>query len=222
MSGNQIHNKGRARLFTNPFLEALTKTHPLVIWGMYLPILGWMIYFSVNQFGLTLAHVAGLLVSGLFFWTFFEYLMHRFVYHFVSDVKAVQRFVYIFHSNHHEYPRDTARLFLPPVPSILIASMLFGCMYAVCSIFGLKAWVFAFYPGFIMGYLIYASMHYAIHAWKPFFKWMKPLWRNHHLHHYKQQERGFGVSTTLWDRLFGTMFDTEKQLSSPDGKVKRP
>ncbi|HVW61224.1 MAG TPA: hypothetical protein VHC48_14335 [Puia sp.] len=26
---------------------------------------------------------------------------------------------------------------------------------------------------------------------------MKPLWRNHQLHHYKQQERGFGVSSTL-------------------------
>ncbi|HOA37827.1 MAG TPA: sterol desaturase family protein [Flavihumibacter sp.] len=50
-------------------------------------------------------------------------------------------------------------------------------------------------------------MHYAIHTWKPPFKWMKGLWRNHHLHHYKDEGKGYGVSTTVWDRVFGTMFD---------------
>jgi sterol desaturase/sphingolipid hydroxylase (fatty acid hydroxylase superfamily) len=54
-------------------------------------------------------------------------------------------------------------------------------------------------------------MHYAIHAWNPPFKWMKPLWRNHHLHHYKNVELGFGVSSTLWDHFFGTMFDLKKE-----------
>jgi sterol desaturase/sphingolipid hydroxylase (fatty acid hydroxylase superfamily) len=54
-------------------------------------------------------------------------------------------------------------------------------------------------------------MHYAIHAWNPPFKWMKPLWRNHHLHHYKKNELGFGVSSTLWDHVFGTMFDVSKE-----------
>jgi sterol desaturase/sphingolipid hydroxylase (fatty acid hydroxylase superfamily) len=40
---------------------------------------------------------------------------------------------------------------------------------------------------------------------------MKPLWRNHHLHHYKDEGKGFGVSTTLWDRVFRTMFDLTKE-----------
>jgi sterol desaturase/sphingolipid hydroxylase (fatty acid hydroxylase superfamily) len=209
MLTHDIHNKGQARLFKNPLLEALTKTHPLVIWGMYLPIMGTMIYYSAGHFGLPGGGIAGLFFSGMFFWTFFEYIMHRFVYHFVSANKAVQRFVYIFHANHHEYPRDTQRLFLPPVPSLLIASALFFSMYGVGSLSHRVSWVFAFYPGFILGYLLYASMHYAIHAWRPPFKWMKPLWRNHQLHHYKQQERGFGVSSTLWDHIFGTMFEPE-------------
>jgi hypothetical protein len=38
MHFEKIHNKGQARLFKNDFLEALTKAHPLVIWGMYIPI----------------------------------------------------------------------------------------------------------------------------------------------------------------------------------------
>ena len=76
-----------------------------------------------------------------------------------------------------------------------------------------------FFPGFILGYLMYGTMHYAIHAWNPPFKWMKSLWRNHHLHHYKNEGKGYGVSTTLWDRVFGTMFDLKKEKEDKE-KVK--
>ena len=210
-STHPIHNKGQARLFQNPLLEALTKTHPLVIWGMYIPIMVVMLYYAATAFGHPGWTVPALFFAGMVFWTFFEYIMHRFVYHFVSENKYVKRFVYIFHANHHEYPRDTERLFLPPVPSILIASILFTAMYYTLRLLPLPGMVFAFYPGFLLGYLLYASMHYAIHAWKPPFKWMKPLWRNHHLHHYKEHEKGFGVSSTMWDHVFGTMFDTTEK-----------
>ena len=40
---------------------------------------------------------------------------------------------------------------------------------------------------------------------------MKPLWRNHHLHHYKNVELGLGVSSTVWDHVFGTMCDRKKE-----------
>ena len=63
----------------------------------------------------------------------------------------------------------------------------------------------------MLGYLMYGTMHFAIHAWNPPFRWMKPLWRNHHLHHYKDEEKGFGVSSTFWDHVFGTMFDLKKE-----------
>jgi sterol desaturase/sphingolipid hydroxylase (fatty acid hydroxylase superfamily) len=79
---------------------------------------------------------------------------------------------------------------------------------------------FSFFPGFILGYLMYGSTHYAIHAWNPPFKFMKPLWRNHHLHHYKDEHRGFGVSTTIWDRVFGTMWDLKKEKENKE-EVKK-
>ena len=46
MEFEKIHNKGQAQLFKNPYLEMLTKTHPLVIWGMYLPVMVYMLYYS--------------------------------------------------------------------------------------------------------------------------------------------------------------------------------
>ena len=105
-------------------------------------------------------------------------------------------------------------LFMPPVPSLIISSLIFLLMRL-----SIGTNVFMFFPGFILGYLLYGSMHYAIHAWNPPFKWMKPLWRNHHLHHYKNEHQGYGVSSTIWDRVFGTMFDLKKEKEDKE-KVK--
>jgi sterol desaturase/sphingolipid hydroxylase (fatty acid hydroxylase superfamily) len=210
----KIKNKGQARLFESEYLEMLTKTHPLVIWGMYLPVIGWMLYHAHVHYHFSLLKVGIIFGSGILFWSFFEYMAHRFIFHLVSESPRAQRISYVMHGNHHEYPRDRQRLFMPPVPSIIISSIIFSIMFGIG-----KAYAFGFFPGFMLGYLIYGTMHYAIHAWNPPFKWMKGLWRNHHLHHYKNEHQGFGVSSTLWDHVFGTMFDLKKETEDKE-KVK--
>jgi sterol desaturase/sphingolipid hydroxylase (fatty acid hydroxylase superfamily) len=211
MHFNKIHNKGQARLFKNQYLEYLTKTHPLVIWGMYVPIIALMLYFSVFKLAFSGKQTTFIFTAGMFLWSLFEYTIHRYVFHFFAESEKAKKIVYVIHGNHHEYPRDKERLFMPPVPSLLLAATVFSIMYLMAYLFGASVYVFAFFPGFLFGYLIYGSMHYAIHAWNPPFKWMKALWRNHHLHHYKNAELGFGVSSTLWDHIFGTMFDLKKE-----------
>lgn len=206
MQFDKIHNKGQARLFKSHYLEYLTKTHPLVIWGIYLPIIVFMLYFSTAEMDQPLSKSAVFFFCGMFFWTLFEYILHRFIFHLVPQSERGKKISYVIHGNHHHFPRDRQRLFMPPVPSLILATVIFSLMFLV-----MRDNVFMFFPGFMLGYLIYGSMHYAIHAWNPPFKWMKPLWRNHHLHHYKNEHQGFGVSTTLWDRLFGTMFDLKKE-----------
>ena len=211
MQFDKIHNKGQARLFKNRYLEYLTKTHPLVIWAMYIPIIIFMLYYSSSVVETRALKIILLFFGGIFFWSFFEYMIHRYAFHFMAESERAIKIVYLIHGNHHEYPRDKQRLFMPPVPSFLLAIAVFSLMYLFASLLGATASVFAFFPGFMLGYLMYGTMHYAIHAWNPPFKWMKPLWRNHHLHHYKEQEKGFGVSSTLWDHVFGTMFDLKKE-----------
>lgn len=206
MKFEKIHNKGQARLFENPVLEKLTKGDPLVIWGMYIPALSYMMYVGANSFALSPRTVLAVFFAGMFFWTFFEYMIHRYAFHLLTDNPKLQRITYLLHGNHHHYPRDRERLFMPPLPSLIISSAIFGTMYLLMGIYAL-----VFFPGFLLGYLLYGSMHYAIHAWNPPFKWLKPLWRNHHLHHYKDENHGFGVSSTLWDHIFGTMFDLRKE-----------
>jgi len=210
----KIHNKGQARLFKNQYLEMLTKTHPLVIWGIYLPVIVYMLYYSGSRFDYSPLRIAITFLGGMLFWSLFEYVAHRFIFHWVAESEQAKKIVYVLHGNHHHYPRDRERLFMPPVPSLIIASVIFCLMYLL-----MRTNVFMFFPGFILGYLMYGSMHYAIHAWNPPFKWMKALWRNHHLHHYKNEHMGFGVSSTLWDHVFGTMFDLKREKEDTE-KVK--
>jgi sterol desaturase/sphingolipid hydroxylase (fatty acid hydroxylase superfamily) len=214
MEFDKIKNKGQAQLFKSPVLEAFTKTNPIVIWSMYIPIMAYMLYRASTQYGFSTSKVWLTWLGGLLFWSFFEYIAHRYLFHLKSDSPAMKRFSYILHGNHHEYPRDRQRLFMPPVPSIILATIIFSIMYLIMG-----NTAFMFFPGFILGYLLYGTIHYAIHAWNPPFKWMKPLWRNHHLHHYKHADKGFGVSSTLWDLVFGTMYDLKKEKEDTE-KVK--
>ena len=211
MKFEKIHNKGEARIFKNKKLEYLTKTHPVVILGVYITVIIFMLYFSRLNLAFSKLQITGIFLAGIFSWSLFEYIIHRYVFHFLAKSKTALRIVYVIHGNHHEYPRDKERLFMPLVPSLITSSAIFLLMFFFAVLFNAGSFVFVFFPGFLFGYLIYGSMHYAIHAWNPPFKWMKPLWRNHHLHHYKNLERGFGVSSTLWDHVFGTMFDLKKE-----------
>lgn len=199
MEFDKIKNKGQARLFKNDYLELMTKTHPVVIYSIYFPIIFFMLYYGVTHKGLSAGYEILIFLSGVLFWSFFEYLMHRYLFHMIVESERAKKIVYTMHGVHHEYPRDKERLFMPPVPSLIVSSTIFGIMYL------LMGWsALAFFPGFVFGYMLYGSMHYAIHAFAPP-KFMKALWRNHHLHHYKTPEKGFGVSSVLWDIVFQTV-----------------
>jgi len=196
----KIKNKGQATLFHSKHLEVFTKNNPQVIFSIYVPIIIAMLVYSVAVQHAEWYRAAGYYLFGMFFWTFFEYIMHRFVFHFHAENENVKKVVYTAHGVHHEYPRDKDRLFMPPVPSLVLATILFTIFF-----FLLRNNAFMFFPGFLTGYLIYGSMHYAIHAMAPPFKFMKTWWRYHHLHHYKDDGKGFGVSSPLWDHVFSTV-----------------
>lgn len=199
MEFEKIKNKGQARLFQSEYMEMMTKTHPLVIYSIYFPVMFLSLYYGHAYKELKITNEIFLFISGALFWSLFEYLMHRYLFHFISEKPRVKKFIYTLHGVHHEFPRDRERLFMPPLPSIIVASIIFFLMHAIIG------WnVLAFFPGFLFGYLMYGSMHFAIHSFAPP-KFLKALWRNHHLHHYKADDKGFGVSSVLWDIIFKTV-----------------
>jgi sterol desaturase/sphingolipid hydroxylase (fatty acid hydroxylase superfamily) len=152
--------------------------------------------------GLDLGFIAIAFVCGLVAWTFAEYVMHRFVFHYHPSSEFGKRIHFIFHGIHHDYPNDSLRLVLPPSVSIPLALL----FYLLFTLILPSNWLFPFFAGFILGYLCYDMMHYAIHHANIKGKWWNDI-RSHHLkHHYQDDESGFGVSSPLWDLIFGSNF----------------
>ncbi|MDQ3190202.1 MAG: sterol desaturase family protein [Bacteroidota bacterium] len=186
------------RVFKNPLLEALTRTSPTITLLVYIPLVFFFSWLSYTV-QIPLLKSVLLFLMGMFSWTLLEYLLHRFIFHFIRESETVKRLHYIMHGIHHHYPKSTDKLFMPPVPGLSLV----GILYLVFNFF-MGELVLAFLPGLITGYLIYVFMHYFIHTTRPP-KFIKKLWIHHNLHHYKYNNLCFGVSTTLWDRVFRTM-----------------
>lgn len=199
MASKEIKNKGQGRLFQSEYMEMMTKTHPIVIYSMYFPLILFLLYYGYAYHSINILQLIIVFLGGILLWTLFEYMMHRFVFHYVTENPKLEKIVYTMHGVHHEYPRDRERLFMPPVPSLIIASLIFFIMFSITGWYAS-----ALFPGFLLGYLLYGSMHYAIHAFHPP-KSLRALWRNHHLHHYKYPDQGFGVSSVIWDHVFRTI-----------------
>ncbi|HLR76242.1 MAG TPA: sterol desaturase family protein, partial [Balneolaceae bacterium] len=141
-------------------------------------------------------------VGALLFWTFFEYLFHRYINHideFFPESKWAHKLAYTIHGIHHEYPRDKERLIMPPAPGLIIVAILYIGYRLI-----LGKYVFIFMPGFMLGYLLYTFVHFSVHK-RHVPSFLKTQYRHHALHHYKYPEKAFGVSTVFWDRVFGTM-----------------
>lgn len=89
---------------------------------------------------------------------------------------------------------------MPPILSVTLSSIILGINYLIFDV-NAKA----FTGGFLFGYAAYLGVHYMVHAIKPPKNFLKILWVNHSIHHYKDDERAFGVSSPLWDLVFGTL-----------------
>ena len=86
----KIKNKGQATLFNSNRLEALTKTRPVVIYSMYLPVIGFMLYYGVAYHQLGAGYEALLFIAGTLSWSLFEYIMHRWLFHMLAKARVPQ------------------------------------------------------------------------------------------------------------------------------------
>jgi sterol desaturase/sphingolipid hydroxylase (fatty acid hydroxylase superfamily) len=188
------------RLFQNDLLEALTHVHPIVpllFWG---PVVAFLLWRSVAVHDLPVSGLAAIGVLALVVWTLTEYCLHRFVFHFPAQGRIGKYLVFMFHGVHHAAPRDKTRLVMPPAGGILLLIVL----YQIFRLAVPAPWVEPFLAFFIIGYLAYDYIHYATHHFamrSPLLHFLKVY---HLQHHYGAKGVRFGVSSPLWDRVFGT------------------
>lgn len=196
-------NSGTKKVFDNPILERLTRTHISVPITILMTIAAGLLYvaFAYTDYTqLTPMFVVGLFISGFFSFTLLEYIAHRYLFHMKPTNEFKRKMQYALHGLHHEYPKDKDRLAMPPIMSFLLAIVFFGIFYAM-----MNTKVFGFLPGFITGYCAYIFVHFIVHAYNPPKNFFKHLWLNHAIHHYKDNTQIFGVSSQLWDYVFGTI-----------------
>ena len=94
---------------------------------------------------------------------------------------------------------------MPPVVSLPLAALFYGLFYLICALPRLPAWVGPLFFGFLIGYLAYDMIHYATHHFPMKREPFKFLRRYHMQHHFKTPDQRYGVSSPLWDAVFGTM-----------------
>jgi len=197
------------RMFRNNFLESLTKVHytvPLIFW---IPVIIYFVWKALVPGGLAVGTVVLYYLFGLGFWTFAEYILHRWVFHYEPTSKWGQRIHFIFHGVHHDYPKDRLRLVMPLSASIPMAAII----YFIFTLFFTEFKLAAFLAGFLLGYLIYDECHYAMHHANIKSGWFKRIKDHHMLHHYAEPDRGFGVSSAFWDGIFKSGFKRKKGVN---------
>ena len=126
---------------------------------------------------------------GIFAWTFIEYAIHAWMSH------TFDTFASPLHEVHHRDPRAvfTIGAWIP-----IAALYLFGIAIAGFS----SAMVF--FSGAVAGFVAYEAIHYRIHFRPSRNAFERHLRTRHLLHHKHNSNASFGVTSELWDLVFGT------------------
>ncbi|XP_039016537.1 dihydroceramide fatty acyl 2-hydroxylase FAH1-like isoform X5 [Hibiscus syriacus] len=172
-----------------------------VIW---LPVAFYFIKMS-HSMGLTLPLEVIMSIVGAFVWTFHEYCLHRFLFHLDTKSYWGNTFHYLIHGCHHKHPNDGLRLVRPPAVAAIIALMIWN-LYGILFTHSIRSVMFG---GGLIGYVIYDITHYYVHYGQPTKQSMKSIKKYHLNHHFRIQNKGFGITTTLWDKVFGTLPKTK-------------
>ncbi len=71
------------RMFESDFIEFFSRVHPVTPLLLYVPVVGYMLYISLWQRKLSILAVTGLFLVGILLWTLLEYLIHRYIFHYM-------------------------------------------------------------------------------------------------------------------------------------------
>jgi sterol desaturase/sphingolipid hydroxylase (fatty acid hydroxylase superfamily) len=194
------------RMFETPLIERFSRIHPSTPFLFWLPVCGYLVFRAFEN-GVGIAKGLGLLLGGLFMWTFAEYVLHRWLFHYMGPRQWQRRVHFVLHGVHHDFPQDADRLVFPLGASIPLGIV----FYLLFRVLVGPVLTDPLFVGFVLGYLAYDGTHYAIHHFRMSSRWGKWIKRHHMIHHHTGIEARWGVSSPLWDWVFGTMGETKAE-----------
>lgn len=195
----------RIQVFRNQFLEKwFAQAHPITpgVWFGWIVV--WGLYAGAVDFAWL---VLPLFAAGFLITTLIEYCLHRWLFHFVPKNQKERLRLFLLHGYHHEFPNDPMRLVLPPIGIWPVAAIVGVIWYFVFGAYWLPI-----YAGTAAGYIAYDWTHYYTHYFNPKRgpgRWLK---RYHMLHHHDSPNHRYGITSPLWDFVFGTYLPLHKMV----------
>lgn len=194
--------KESPRLFESSFMEAMSKIHWTVPMFVFIPVILFFLYRSIYIVEVQIKEIILLYFAGALLWTFMEYLIHRFAFHFEAKTDFSKRLVFIFHGIHHDHPNDRLRLVMPPSVSVPLGIIFYSAFHYIIGV----DFASPLFAGFATGYLAYDMIHFGSHHFAIKSKFFMKIKTHHMKHHFKDPNRGYGVSSPLWDYIFQTEY----------------
>ncbi|KAL1538388.1 cytochrome P450 [Salvia divinorum] len=192
--------KESPRFFGNDVVEFLTKNKWWYIPAIWLPVVGWFLSRSIFM-GHTTLDVALLVALGIFTWTLMEYSLHRFLFHIETKSYWGNTLHYLLHGCHHKHPMDGLRLVFPPAATAVLLYPLWNLIKLLAT----PSTAPALFAGGLLGYVMYDVTHYYVHHGQPTSEYPKNLKKYHLNHHFRVQHKGYGITSSFWDKVFGTL-----------------
>lgn len=188
-------------MFESRFIDLFSRTHWSVVPALFVPAMATCFYLGIARGHSSVLEGIAAFAIGAVAWTLVEYWLHRMLFHWEPPGAFGERMHFILHGVHHKWPRDRFRLVMPTAVSVALFWLFLGLWTALLGRFALT-----FHAGFVAGYMFYDLSHYYMHHGHPRSEWFRKLRKHHMVHHSPklEHEKKFGVSTTLWDHVFGT------------------
>jgi len=159
---------------------------------------------------------------------FVEWLIHVYLLHarpFELLGRRVEMLSAREHRAHHEAPSVLEGVLIPVYAVLIFLAMIaltdWALSFPLALVIGgtRLAWMTS---GVAMSFAILAAYewtHFLIHTpYRPRRLYFKAIWRNHRLHHYKNERYWFGVTSTVGDRVIGTQPDQRTVERSPTAR----
>jgi sterol desaturase/sphingolipid hydroxylase (fatty acid hydroxylase superfamily) len=200
-------------------LDKMTLKELVVAYFQYPAIIAYLLLAAaaIGAFAWRPAPLAPTLIAiavATFIYPLVWYLLHRWVLH----SQWMWKFPFLastwkrIHYDHHQDPNHLEVLFgalHTTLPTIAIATAPIG--WAIGSPWGPQAAFGGACAALATGLLttcFYEYCHCIQHlAYKPRSKWLAEMKARHMAHHFHDETGNYGITTFLWDRLFGTFYD---------------
>jgi Fatty acid hydroxylase superfamily len=169
----------------------------------------------------------------LVIYPFGEWAIHVYLLHlrpFAFRGRRVELATARAHREHHEQPNDLYLILLAPSEAL---ALLLLAVPLVPALAGLVIWLAG--GGLPLGALVTAVLtgqvlvgvyewtHFLIHtAYRPRSRYYRSIWRNHRLHHFKNEHYWHGITNTVGDRALGTFRDQGEVPRSQTARTLRP